>query len=248
MRIAICDDDALSRKKTVQLIEEYSSNSIRVIDLKAFEKGTDLLEEVQRTGPFDIYILDILMPKLNGIDLGLQLREQDASSKIFYLTSSPDYALPAFKAKASEYLLKPARKEELFPALDTTLALLAEKKEKALVIKTSQSSVRLSFDSILYAELKTKEIHYHLTNGKVISSTSIRTGFAEAVQEILRDNRFFMCSTSMLVNLYHIHALSNDTLTFQNGQTIYISRRASRELRSVWADFWMNKEGSKCQF
>ena len=43
-----------------------------------------------------------------------------------------------------------------------------------------------------FAELKKKGIHYHLTNGKIIESTSIRTGFGEAVQEMLRDHRFFM--------------------------------------------------------
>lgn len=245
MRIAICDDDTLCREETTQLVKDYIEKSVRIIDLAVYEKATDLLEDVQRTGSFDVYILDILMPKLSGIDLGLRLRELDTDSKIIYLTSSPDYALPAFKAKASEYLLKPAKPQELFSALDAALAHLCEKREKAMVVKTGQSSIRLSFDSILYAELKAKDIHYHLTNGKVIESMSIRTGFAEAVQDILRDNRFSMCSTSMVVNLYHIHALTSDTLTFQNGQTVYLSRRASRELRSIWADFWMNKEGSK---
>ena len=169
----------------------------------------------------------------------------DDVGKIVYLTSSPDYAISASKVRALEYFLKPVRKEELFPALDEAFSILSEKREKGMMVKTNQSSIRLSFDSIVYAELITKDIHYHLTNGKVIESVAIRTGFAEAVQKMLRDNRFFMCSTSMVVNLYHVHAVSSDTLTFKNGKTVYLSRRASRELRSTWADFWMNKEGSK---
>lgn len=245
MRIAICDDDALCREEVAQLVREYMDGGVRFLDLAVYEKSDHLLEDVQRTGGFDIYILDILMPRINGIDLGRRLRELDTDSKIFFLTSSPDYAIPAFKVRAQEYLLKPVRKEELFPALDEAFTVLSKKKEKGIMVKTSQTSIRLSFDSIVYAELKTKNIHYHLTNGKVIESVAIRTGFSEAVQEILRDNRFFMCSTSMVVNLYHIYAISTDTLTFKNGKTVYLSRRASRELRSIWADFWMNKEGSK---
>lgn len=245
LRIAICDDDALCREETAQLIKEYIDSSVRIIDLSVFERGSDLLEVVQRTGSFDIYILDILMPRLNGINLGTQLRALDSDSKIFFLTSSPDYAIPAFRVKASEYLLKPVKQEELFPALDEAFSGLNEKREKGMIVKTNQGTTKLAFDSILFAELKNKGIHYHLTNGKIIESTSIRTGFGEAVQEMLRDHRFFMCSTSMVVNLYHVHTVTNDTLTFQNGQSIYLSRRASRELRSIWVDFWMNKEGIK---
>lgn len=245
MRIAICDDDAQSREEAAQLVKAYVRQSVRSIELSVYSSGTDLLEEVQRMGSFDIYILDILMPKLNGIELGIRLREFSSSSKIFYLTSSPDYSIRAFKARAWDYLLKPVKQETLFPALTEAMDALGEKQEKCIVVKTGQSSIRVTFDSILYAELKRKDIHYHLSSGKVIESTSIRTGFSEAVQEMLRDNRFFMCSTSMVVNLYHIHAVNSDTLTFQNGESIYLSRRASRELRSVWVDFWMNKEGTK---
>lgn len=245
MRIAICDDDRACRDETEQLVKEYIRQNNRAIDLTVYENGMDLLEDAQRIGSFDIYILDILMPLLNGIELGVQLRELDPDSKIFYLTSSPDYSIRAFKARAWEYLLKPVKQKELFTSLDEALAMPSEKRENGMVVKTGQSSIRLTFDSILYAELKKKDIHYHLTNGKVVESTSIRTGFSEAVQEMLRDSRFFMCSTSMVLNLYHVHGVNSDTLTFQNGESIYLSRRASRELRSVWVEFWMNKEGDK---
>lgn len=245
MRIAICDDSKACREEVAQLVEAYIHQSSRAIDLTVYENGMDLLEDARQTGSFDIYILDILMPLLNGIDLGIQLRELDTDSKIFYLTSSPDYSIRAFKAKAWEYLLKPVNQEELFSALDEVISILTTKREDGMVVKTSQSSIRLTFDSILYAQLNKKSIHYHLTNGKVIQSTSIRTGFSEAVQEMLRDGRFFMCSASMVVNLYHIDEISHDTLTFRNGKTVYLSRLVSRELRSIWSNFWMNKEGSK---
>lgn len=245
MRIAICDDDKLCRDEVMQLVAEYIRQCGRVLDLTVYENGADLLEDVRRTGSFDIYILDILMPLLNGIDLGIQLRELNTDSKIFYLTSSPDYAIRAFQAKAWEYLLKPVKRSELFPALDEAISLLTVKKENGIVVKTSHSSIRLTFDSILYAELNKKNIHYHLTNGKVIQSTSIRTSFSEAVQELLRDSRFYMCSASMILNLYHVAEINHDSLVFQNGTALYLSRHVSRELRSIWSNFWMNKEGSQ---
>lgn len=245
MRIAICDDDKTCRSEVVQLVTEYIQQRDLAIDLTVYENGRSLLEDARLTGSFDIYILDILMPQLDGIELGTRLRELDTDCKIFYLTSSPDYAIRASRVRMWEYLLKPVTKAKLFPSLDAAFAVLTKKREKGIVVKTSQSSVLLAFDCILYAELSKKSIHYHLTDGKVIESISIRTGFSEAVQEMLQDSRFIMCSTSLVINLYHVEEITNDTLTFQNGKTLYLSRHVSRALRSTWSNFWMNKEGSK---
>lgn len=243
MRIALCADETLCRVQVAQYIKEYITQRAWYLDLSVYQRGSDLLEAVRHTGSFELYILDIQMPRLSGIDLGIQLRNLDTDSRIFFLSSGPDQAIAAFRAKASEYFLKPVKKAELFAALDDAISLMSDKREKGMVVKTLHSSIRLSFDTILYAELKTKNIHYHLTNGKTVESLSIRTSFSGAVQHMLRDSRFFLCSTSMAVNLYHVQAVSSDTLTFRNGESIYLSKRASRELRAVWTDFWMNKDG-----
>lgn len=245
MKIAICDDDALCADAAMAMVTEYCTRRSRDITVSAYTRPGELLEVSQRIGGYDIYILDILMPDLNGIDLGLQLRKRDPGSKILYVTSSTDYAIAAFKAKASDYLLKPVQREELFAALDDAIASLSERREKGFLLKTRDSSIYLPFDRILYAQLDRKTVVYHLTNGKTMEGAAIRTGFAEAVQELLRDSRFAMCGTSMAVNLYHVHTVENESLKFKTGQQAYISRRACRELRSAWSDFWINKEGSK---
>ena len=245
LRIALCDDDKSCREEVTQLLKEYIQQNSNPFDLVSYASGTELLEDTARTGSYDVYILDILMPRMNGIELGVRLRELDPDSKIIYLTSSPDYAIQSFQAKPWEYLLKPVKPQELFPALDEALSVLTKKRDAGMLVKSAQGSIRLPFDNILYAQLNKKSIHYHLINGKLIESTAIRTGFSEAVQDMLRDNRFFMCSASIVVNLYHIQAIGNDTLTFRNGESIYLSRRANRQLRSVWANFWMNEEDSK---
>ena len=82
---------------------------------------------------------------------------------------------------------------------------------------------------------------YHLIDGKMVEGTTIRTTFAEAVQELLLDNRFVLCGASSLVNLHYITMLDKESVQFQNGATLYISARACKQLRTVWNDFW-NKD------
>ena len=74
MRIAICDDDSACRIEVTQPVKEYIVQSSLPMELRIYENGTALLQDARRTGSFDIYILDILMP-LNNINHGIQLRE-----------------------------------------------------------------------------------------------------------------------------------------------------------------------------
>ena len=109
LHIAICDDEqeqlALSEKLLQEYHELHPELNLRV---DTFSSGAALLEHLRTTGSFDIYLLDILMPGENGIELGLKIRKTDQCGRIFYLTTSPDYAIDSYLTKASQYLLKPA--------------------------------------------------------------------------------------------------------------------------------------------
>lgn len=238
MKIAICDDDPQCLQQAAELLSEYARG--KNISVSAFSHGAALMEESRLLGGFDLYILDILMPGLNGIQLGTHLRRAGFSGNILYLTSSQDYAIDAFRVRACSYLLKPVRRETLYPILDEVLAAAAVRKEKCILVKTAASSLRLDFDSILYAELVKKTIVYHLVGGRNVETLSIRSTFSEATQELQQDSRFALCGSSKLVNLHYVAELDAENLIFKNRSTLYIGRRACRELRSVWFDFWFS--------
>ena len=62
---------------------------------------------------YDLYLLDILMPCLSGIDLAQKVRERGENSEILFLTVTREYAVEAFAVKASGYLVKPVRRKTL---------------------------------------------------------------------------------------------------------------------------------------
>ena len=241
MKIAICDDDELCREQVLDVVNAYIAQKNRDISVSVYDRAAALIDAAQRFGGYDIYILDVLMPGLNGIELGMQLRKQDRNCRIFYLSSSRDYAVDAFKVKASDYLIKPVDRDELFRLLDETILHFSEREGKSVIIRTRDSSVKLSLDSIQYAALEGKAVVYHLINGDTLEGVGIRTAFAEAVQELLQDKRFMLCGTSMAVNLSHVSAVESEALIFRNGKKLFISKRAGRELRSGWTDFWFEE-------
>lgn len=239
MKIAICDDDIFCRTHVLKLVNEYISSGNRNISVTAYEHADDLLEDALKIGGYDIYLLDVMMPDTDGIKLGLSLREAGLDGKILYLSASDEHAYDAFRAKASNYILKPAKKETLFPALDELIGWISTRTVKSILVKTKDHSISLAFDNILYADTNKRAIAYHLINDQVIESSTIRTSFAEAIQELLQDHRFTMCGASMVVNLHHVTSVESEALVFKNGSSIYISKRTSREVRNAWQNFWI---------
>jgi DNA-binding NarL/FixJ family response regulator len=82
------------------------------------EDGRALVEEAEKLRP-DIILLDISMPLLNGLDAARQLRKLVPESRLIFLTmhATPTYAMEAFKAGASGYLLKRSAASELKHAI-----------------------------------------------------------------------------------------------------------------------------------
>jgi DNA-binding NarL/FixJ family response regulator len=80
--------------------------------------GRALLEAAPGVHP-DIVVLDISMPRLNGLDAGRQLKKLMPQIKLVFLTvnEDPDLAAEAFRIGASGYLLKNSAASELFAAI-----------------------------------------------------------------------------------------------------------------------------------
>ena len=227
MRIALCDDDKLYRSQLFDLMNEYiTANPNKEIVFSIYESGEELLNVVERTGNFDLYILDIVMQEINGIDLGLKLRSMGSNAKIVYLTNNVEFALDAFKVRAYHYILKPINKDDFFSLLNETTDIIASQNIKSFPVKTKDGTIKLNYDNILYAELCRRVITYHLINGKSIDSLTIRTPFAEAVQELIQDKRFILCGTSLLVNLHHITSIENDMILFKSTHKVYLSKKS----------------------
>lgn len=107
MRILLLEDDiALNRaiKKTIEL-DKHTAHS--------FIDGQDVLDKIDDT--YDLYILDINVPNINGLELLDIIYTKNSSSKVIIISSNTDiYSLQkAYKLGCIDYLKKPFHLEEL---------------------------------------------------------------------------------------------------------------------------------------
>lgn len=238
MNIAICDDDHQCSGMLNILLKEYASNkSLKNFTVYIYTNGEDLLDDIQNDEHFDICILDIMMPGLSGIELGMKLRDNGYEGIVIYLSSSKDYAIDSYKVKAFNYILKPIVPTDLYSTLDDALMTISTKTDRSMIIKTKDSNVRVSVNDILYIELCKRILVYHLSDGSTLESIYIRVPFAEAVQDFLLDTNFAQCGNGTVVNLSLITLVSNDVVVFSNTHKALFSKRICNEVRQAWIDF-----------
>jgi len=83
-RILVVDDEESVREFTDRALQTAGYEVVAASD------GKQALELVERRGPFDGFVVDVVMPGMSGSELGQQLRRVDPDAKILYLTGFSD--------------------------------------------------------------------------------------------------------------------------------------------------------------
>lgn len=113
-RILIVDDEERFRNTMCKLltVEGYEASTAG--------SGPDALEELRGTA-YDLVILDIRMPEMNGVQVLSEIKKIDASLEVIIMTgyASVDTAKEIMKLGAYDYLLKPYAIDELLEKIDT---------------------------------------------------------------------------------------------------------------------------------
>src|SRR5678815_3347444 len=114
MRVLIVDDHTMVRESLVSVLQ--ADGDVQVVAQAA--DGIEAIEKAVQARP-DVVIVDLSMPRLNGIEVVRRLREALPATRVLVLTmhQEDEYVLQAVRAGASGYLVKDAAPAELLAAV-----------------------------------------------------------------------------------------------------------------------------------
>jgi len=97
---------------------------LREIDVTAFTGGVEALEVVKHGAKYDVALIDLKMPGMDGEELLNKLKEKDPSIEVVILTGhgSVKSAASLTRSGAYEYLLKPCELDEIISAISKAYA------------------------------------------------------------------------------------------------------------------------------
>jgi len=241
LRIAICDDQPRELEIINAYITEYIATHTLEAEIKQFSHPDQLLTTIESES-FHLYLLDIVMPMVSGIELGKEIRRIDREAQIIYATTEPQFALQAYVASPINYLIKPLNKQQLFDTLNFAISKINLSLEKTFTVKTADSLRVLNLSEILCCEYRSHTVIFSLRNGEEVITRTIRESFAEYSMTIRKNTRFLQCHTSYFVNMQWVERFAKDSFTLRGGKVIPIAAKQYQAVRDQYMDYLMARE------
>lgn len=200
MRIAIVDDVRLDAGLLQSYLQRYQEEGIGEWEIMLYSCGEDFLARYQPM--FDLVILDIDMPGLNGVDIARRIRAMGDNVVLMFVTNMPQYALQGYAVDAVDYLIKPVSYEEFSLKLKKAQRYIRLNQSAQLTLHTANGVALVQSDQLLYVESSLHYLTYHTLDGDY----RVRGSLSQAEAE-LPPSLFVRCGGSFLVNLRHVRGV-----------------------------------------
>lgn len=234
-RIAICDDQDDSLRLIDRAVTRYfSERSDLQADISRFDNPLEFLNALHSSGGWDIVILDVCMPEVNGTEIAREIRNRHDRTEIIFISYSTEYAVEAFALNAVHYVLKPLNEKDLREAMDRAIKPFSEREKKTIMLLLANGVVQaVDIKEILYIE---SVAYRRLVHTSTTLYEETRKPLARLHEELdaLSPGQFILPYRGYIVNLDAIRTISTDRIIMQNGDFILIKRGDFRHLRDVF--------------
>ncbi|WP_394790157.1 LytR/AlgR family response regulator transcription factor [Rhodoferax sp.] len=202
LRVLIVDDEALARTRLRTLLGDCMTPPAVVAgEAGNAEQALALLLTLR----FDLLLLDIHMPGMDGVQLAQHLQTLAQPPAVVFVTAHAGYALQAFEVAALDYLTKPVRLERLQQALQKVQRVAQvpsapepDSIEDALVIHDRGRTERVPLASVLYLKAELKYITVRTAARSHILDGSLSELEARYAQVFIRVHRNALVSRRAL--------------------------------------------------
>ena len=216
MKIAICEDERLFQQKLKSGIERFFAEKKTETEFDCFMNGEELIHNLNKE--YDVIFLDInLGTKADGMDIAEQLRNENVSAPVIFVTSFENRAIDGYDVGAYGFVVKKNLDEKL-PKVLTKLwkdnfyrpTILIQGKENTEIIKLNHIISVQSQNRSTLIQTDTKE----LTDIRPIGKFTEFLG-----------NEFVEVHKSVFVNISKIKRINHDTITMCDESNVPLSRR-----------------------
>ena len=226
MYLAVCDDQADELDILTNLLDRWQRERRTALRYRAFRSAAELLDAADKE-PFTLYLLDVMMPGVDGLAAAREIRGFDDAADIVFLTTSPGFAYESYGVHAMDYLLKPIRADMLFPILDR-ISLREQKPQEGMTLKMGSALVRIPFFQLTYVEVIGKHLYFHLADG---TAREVYGALSDYEPLLLSHPEFIRTHRSYIVNMLQVSELSPGSVRTFSGKQLPVSRRLYPQLQ-----------------
>lgn len=234
LNIAICDDDALILSKVEELVGVFFRTHCIEMKMQSYQLSENLTYDLQDGLYYDLFLLDIEMPGIDGRELAKSIHNNMPAAKVIFITSHLEYAVEAYEFSIFRYIPKTAIEEKLSAALNDFYKLYRLERNEFYTIQVKNYVEQLSYRDILYILKEGKYAVFHLANGR---TNSVRKTLAQIFKEINKDY-FYFADRGCIVNLANVIGMNENGILFSDNQRLAISKASISDFKTILLRFW----------
>lgn len=214
IRIAIVDDNNFYVNDIKKLLAECIESAEFQVD--EYLSGDEFLGTLSSL-KYDIVFLDIVLGLHSGIDIGIEVNQQQPDANIIFVSSHPEYFEDVYRVSHSYFLTKDFDKERFADAVSKAVKSV---RKNIIVLQVKNDRYRVDLNDVLYFEGYMKHTRIHFKNGDEAEySINLR-----AVEEQLDNDEFIRSHQSYILNLRHVKRYNRQQVFFDFDKSIPVSR------------------------
>lgn len=229
IRVAIVEDDPACARQLEAGVKRYLTENRLTGETVCFPDGMEIAEDYRPV--WDIILMDIEMPHLDGMSAARRIRDVDPAAVIIFITNMARYAIKGYEVDALDFVLKPVTYGQLALKLKKALTIVASRERRYLMLPGEEGEQRVSTDAILFIEVINHRLHVHTREAEFVLPGSL-----QEMETRLEGLSFVRCSHSYMVNLKNVTGIGKETVQVP-GFTLPVSRPRRKAFLQRLSDY-----------
>jgi len=229
--IAIVDDEKSFSDTIKGYVDQYQKENSGEFQVSVFNDGMGLLDTYHYE--YDLILLDIEMPGLNGMEVAQKIREMDEDVVLMFITNMAQYAIHGYSVGALDFVTKPLNYYTFSMKLTRALKRVQKKEneQKSIVLTLPDGLRKIDVKQIYFVEVQNRILYYHTTEGVF----ELR-GTMQSVEQMLLPHAFVKCNYWYIVNLLHVKEVRKNIVVV-GGHELEISRRNKKTFLEALTEY-----------
>lgn len=233
INIAIVDDELAYAEHIQKITAKYFESAGLDFKIKIYYMPNELIWDIEDNQYFDIFLIDIEMPDINGLELAHAIRQKYDEPYIIFITAFMEYCIDGYRYNAWRYIPKEKSEQMLPSAFDDLLKRIQIRIKKIYVIEMHNSATRILHDDIYYLNKDGKYTEFHTKQGIFRERKSL-TKILEALDESI----FIPVDRSYIINIRHVMNIKKYCLIIRNNEEIPVSIQLFQNVKSKICEYW----------
>ena len=229
LHIAIVEDDPSYVRQLQDYLGRYSRESGEPIEVAVYTDGDEIVEGYR--AQFDLILLDVEMPFLDGMTAAEEIRRRDSEVVIIFITNMAQYAIRGYAVDALDYVLKPVPYFAFTQQLQKAVNRLQKRQRTFLTVAVEGGLRRIAVETIYYLESDGHNVRLYAEDGMLLCAGSLKS-----FEEKLAGKPFARCNSGYLVNLAQVSAVQQNTVQV-GPYELQISRPRKKSFLEALTDY-----------